>query len=94
MRKVFFTAGILWALAGCTDERPTDAGAGNTDTATTNTMVGTGNGGNTYSGADTSNLQGGNATGQAADSANGQKLNNGTNSNGNNTGTQQRPGTQ
>ena len=74
-------AGIIWALSSCTDERPNDAGAGNTDTASSNTMVGTGNGGNTYNGGDTSNLQGGNATGQAADSANRQKLNGGRNNN-------------
>jgi|GEM_PF-4416101 len=93
MRKVFLMAGIIWTLSSCGDGRPSDAGAGNTDTASTNTMVGTGNGGNTYSGGDTSNLQGGNATGQAVDSANGQRLNNGNNTN-NNSGTQQQPGRQ
>jgi hypothetical protein len=70
MRKVLFLAGIIAGLSSCGDGRSDTEGAGNTDTASTNTMIGTGNGSNLQGGGDTTNLAGGNARGQAEDSAN------------------------
>jgi hypothetical protein len=62
MRKVLFLAGLVLVLGSCGDDRSDTGGAGNTDTATTNTMVGTGNGSNTYGGGDTNTLNGTNST--------------------------------
>jgi hypothetical protein len=62
MRKVFLMAGMIWALSSCGDDRDANAGAGNTDTASPNTTVGTGNGGATYGGGDSATLNGTNST--------------------------------
>lgn len=62
MRKVFLIAGIVWTLSSCGDDRDANAGAGNTDTASPDTTVGTGDGGATFDGGNDSTLNGTNST--------------------------------
>jgi len=62
MRKVLLVTGIVWVLSSCGDNRSDTGGAGNTDSASTNTTIGTGNGGATYGGGDTATLNGTNST--------------------------------
>ncbi|HEY0041607.1 MAG TPA: hypothetical protein VGB71_13125 [Flavisolibacter sp.] len=69
MRKVLLAAGLAIAVWSCGDDRSETAGAGNTDTASTNTTIGTGNGGHTL-GADTIGMQPGNPSGYGNDSGN------------------------
>ena len=69
MRKVLVIAALVITAWSCGDDRSATGGAGNTDTASTNTTVGTGNGGHTY-GADSIGQQPGNPTGYGNDSGN------------------------
>lgn len=62
MKKTLFMAGIVWALSSCGDDRSNTTGAGNTDTASPNTTVGTGNGGATFDGGKDSSVNGTNST--------------------------------
>jgi hypothetical protein len=69
MRKVLLAAGLAIAIWSCGDNRSDTGGAGNTDTASTNTTIGTGNGGHTF-GADSIGMQPGNPSGFANDTGN------------------------
>ena len=53
MRRVLLVAAMAVGFISCGDDRPENAGAGNTDNAAPNTTVGTGNGTMTYGGGDT-----------------------------------------
>ena len=69
MRKVLVVLALAIGAWSCGDDRSATGGAGNTDTASSNTTVGTGNGGHTY-GADSIGQQPGNPTGYGNDSGN------------------------